>query len=183
MERLLAGQVALMENMPQKQIQTVRMAEIAQRLGVASSTISRALRDDPRISSELRNRVRRVAEELGYRPNPLVSALIAAAGDEDHRQPRVHGGDQRACSRMGDDGVATGQEQRVGDVARHAYVVWQCSQAFGVSVAAGDKNESQRLAGKSLDNGSKSLLRIPISSSRQSSVDNRPWRQCVHPVG
>ena len=77
MERLLAGQVALMENMPQKQIQTVRMAEIAQRLGVASSTISRALRDDPRISIELRNRVRSAAKELGYRPNPLVSALMA----------------------------------------------------------------------------------------------------------
>jgi hypothetical protein len=77
MERLFAGQVELMENMPQKQIQTVRMAEIAQRLNVASSTISRALRDDPRISLELRNRVRSVAEELGYRPNPLVSALMA----------------------------------------------------------------------------------------------------------
>jgi LacI family transcriptional regulator len=66
-----------MENMPQKQIQTVRMAEIAQRLDVASSTVSRALRDDPRISIELRKRVRSVAEELGYRPNPLVSALMA----------------------------------------------------------------------------------------------------------
>src|ERR1700760_3489728 len=66
-----------MENIPYNQIQTVRMAEIAQRLGVASSTISRALRDDPRISIELRNRVRRVAKDLGYRPNPLVSALMA----------------------------------------------------------------------------------------------------------
>ncbi|MDR3405689.1 MAG: LacI family DNA-binding transcriptional regulator [Chthoniobacter sp.] len=60
-----------------KQIQTVRMAEIAQQLGVASSTISRALRDDPRISSDLRNRVRTVADKLGYAPNPLVSALMA----------------------------------------------------------------------------------------------------------
>ena len=60
-----------------KQIQTVRMAEIAQQLGVASSTISRALRDDPRISKELRKRVRTVADKLGYAPNPLVSALMA----------------------------------------------------------------------------------------------------------
>jgi len=66
-----------MENTPQKQIETVRMAEIAQRLGVASSTISRALRNDPRISIDLRNRVRSVADELGYQPNPLVSALMA----------------------------------------------------------------------------------------------------------
>jgi len=53
------------------------MAEIAQQLGVASSTISRALRGDPRISHELRARVRAVADKLGYAPNPLVSALMA----------------------------------------------------------------------------------------------------------
>lgn len=66
-----------MENIPQNQIKTVRMAEIAQLLSVASSTVSRALRNDPRISPELRNRVRRIADELGYQPNPLVSALMA----------------------------------------------------------------------------------------------------------
>jgi len=44
---------------------------------VASSTISRALRDDPRISLELRGRARAVADKLGYAPNPLVSALMA----------------------------------------------------------------------------------------------------------
>jgi DNA-binding LacI/PurR family transcriptional regulator len=60
-----------------KQIQTVRMAEIAQRLGVASSTISRALRDDPRIGADMRQRVRDAAASLGYQPNPLVSALMA----------------------------------------------------------------------------------------------------------
>ncbi|HEY3902165.1 MAG TPA: LacI family DNA-binding transcriptional regulator [Chthoniobacter sp.] len=60
-----------------KQIQTVRMAEIAQQLGVASSTISRALRSDPRISAALRERVQAVANKLGYAPNPLVSALMA----------------------------------------------------------------------------------------------------------
>ncbi len=53
------------------------MVEIAHRLKVASSTISRALRGDPRIGEELRQRVREVADELGYRPNPLVSALMA----------------------------------------------------------------------------------------------------------
>ena len=53
------------------------MAEIAQKLGVASSTVSRALRGDPRISAEMRQRVETVAENAGYRPNPLVSALMA----------------------------------------------------------------------------------------------------------
>jgi LacI family transcriptional regulator len=53
------------------------MAEIAQQLGVASSTVSRALRGDPRIGAQMRRRVEDVAEKMGYRPNPLVSALMA----------------------------------------------------------------------------------------------------------
>ena len=54
------------------------MAEIAQELGVASSTVSRALRGDPRISVEMRQRVETLAKNTGYRPNPLVSALMAS---------------------------------------------------------------------------------------------------------
>jgi DNA-binding LacI/PurR family transcriptional regulator len=53
------------------------MAEIAQRLRVAQSSVSRALRGDPRIGPELRGRVREMAAKLGYAPNPLVSALMA----------------------------------------------------------------------------------------------------------
>jgi LacI family transcriptional regulator len=54
------------------------MVEIAQELGVASSTVSRALRGDPRISVEMRHRVEALAKNTGYRPNPLVSALMAS---------------------------------------------------------------------------------------------------------
>lgn len=53
------------------------MAEIAQRLRVAPSTVSRALRDDPRIGVEMRQKVKETAAKLGYAPNPLVSALMA----------------------------------------------------------------------------------------------------------
>src|SRR5262249_16266192 len=67
------------------QIQTVRMAEIAHSLGVASSTVSRALRGDQRISPTTRDRVLATAEKLGYRPNPLVTALM--------RTRRRRGGD------------------------------------------------------------------------------------------
>src|ERR1700744_4217582 len=60
-----------------RQIQTARMAEIAQSVGVAPSTVSRALRSDPRISAATRQRVEEAAAALGYQPNPLVSALMA----------------------------------------------------------------------------------------------------------
>lgn len=41
------------------------------------STVSLALRDSRKISAETRDRVKQVAQRLGYRPNPLVSAHMA----------------------------------------------------------------------------------------------------------
>lgn len=49
---------------------------IADRAGVSRNTVSCALRADPRISEKTRERIRRIADELGYRPNPMVSALM-----------------------------------------------------------------------------------------------------------
>ena len=54
------------------------MAEIAGRLRISAATVSRALRNDPRISEPVRQRVRETAAAMGYRPNPLVSALMAS---------------------------------------------------------------------------------------------------------
>ena len=58
--------------------QRITMADVARTAGVLQTTVSLALRNHPSIPSETRDRIRRVAEEMGYRPNPLVSALIAA---------------------------------------------------------------------------------------------------------
>ncbi len=54
------------------------MSDIARRAGVHASTVSRALRDDPRITPEQRDLIRRTAQALGYRANPLVAALMSA---------------------------------------------------------------------------------------------------------
>ena len=40
--------------------------DLAKKLGVSISTVGRALTDDPRISAETKERVRRAADELGY---------------------------------------------------------------------------------------------------------------------
>jgi len=40
-------------------------------------TVSRVLRGEPVVSAPTRNRVMRIARELGWRPNPLVRALMA----------------------------------------------------------------------------------------------------------
>jgi len=53
------------------------MSDVARRAGVHAATVSRALRNDPRITPEQRARIRRVVAELGYRTNPLVAALMS----------------------------------------------------------------------------------------------------------
>ena len=58
----------------------VTMAEVAKAVGVSASTVSRALRNDLRISAMVREAVREKAEELGYRPSPMLSALMANRG-------------------------------------------------------------------------------------------------------
>lgn len=52
----------------------VTMREIASAAGVSTATVSRALGVDPRITEDTRRRVRDLAESLGYRVSPLLSA-------------------------------------------------------------------------------------------------------------
>lgn len=49
--------------------------DIAQKAGLSRPTVSLALNGSPAVSAETRAHVRRVAEELGYQPDPMLSAL------------------------------------------------------------------------------------------------------------
>jgi LacI family transcriptional regulator len=49
--------------------------DIARLVGVHHSTVSRALRHSPSIPVATRERIEAVAREIGYRPDPLLSAL------------------------------------------------------------------------------------------------------------
>jgi DNA-binding LacI/PurR family transcriptional regulator len=53
-------------------------ADIAKALSIAKATVSMALRNDPRVSGETRKKVAEYAAKIGYRPNPMLSALGAA---------------------------------------------------------------------------------------------------------
>lgn len=55
----------------------VTLQMIADRVGVTCATVSMALRNDPQISSARREEIHTVAEELGYRPNALISSLMS----------------------------------------------------------------------------------------------------------
>jgi len=55
----------------------VTLRDIAKRLGVSHATISLALKNHPNISQRRKEEVQRVAKEMGYRPDPALSSLIA----------------------------------------------------------------------------------------------------------
>jgi LacI family transcriptional regulator len=58
-----------------------RLEDVAAAAGVSKSTVSRVLSDDPTLSvrDETRERVRALAQELGYRPHPVARALAVPA--------------------------------------------------------------------------------------------------------
>ncbi|HZP61374.1 MAG TPA: LacI family DNA-binding transcriptional regulator [Opitutaceae bacterium] len=62
--------------MPKEKGLHPNIRQIARRLGLSHTTVSLALRGHPRISAGTRRRVQAAAEDLGYRPNALVSALM-----------------------------------------------------------------------------------------------------------
>jgi LacI family transcriptional regulator, repressor for deo operon, udp, cdd, tsx, nupC, and nupG len=53
----------------------VTIYDVARAAGVAPSTVSRAFSRPGRVNADTAERIRRVAEELGYRANPLARAL------------------------------------------------------------------------------------------------------------
>lgn len=53
----------------------VTMKEIAKRLGVSVSTVSRALKDSPELHPETKRKIAEMAKEMNYQPNLLAQSL------------------------------------------------------------------------------------------------------------
>lgn len=53
----------------------ISMREIARRAGVSHVTVARSLQDSSNVSIMTRNRIKRLAAELGYHPDPLLNVL------------------------------------------------------------------------------------------------------------
>lgn len=54
----------------------VTLRDVAAKVGVSHVTVSLALRNHPSIPLVRREQVKRVAEQMGYRPDPLLSSLV-----------------------------------------------------------------------------------------------------------
>jgi len=59
-----------------RQRRRIGIKEVAQAAGVSVTTVSHALNGKGRLPDETRERVRRIAEELGYRPNATARNLV-----------------------------------------------------------------------------------------------------------
>jgi len=53
----------------------VTMKEIAKKLGVSVSTVSRALKDSPELHEETKRKIVEMAKEMNYQPNLLAQSL------------------------------------------------------------------------------------------------------------
>src|SRR5690606_18100520 len=55
----------------------VTLSDIAKQAEVHVTTVSLALRNHPRLPERTRKRIQKIAEELGYQPDPVLQALVA----------------------------------------------------------------------------------------------------------
>jgi len=58
-------------------VHRVTMRDIARAAGVHATTVSMALRDSPRLKATTRKKIQKIAKKLGYRSDPVLSALNA----------------------------------------------------------------------------------------------------------
>lgn len=56
---------------------SIKLNDIARLAGVSRSTVSRVVNDDPRVSDDVRARVRQTIDEVGYEPNAAARALAS----------------------------------------------------------------------------------------------------------
>lgn len=66
----------------------VTIRDIAARLGVSHVTVSLALKGNSRISKNRRDEIMLLAQEMGYRPDPILSSLVAYRHGK--QAPQIH---------------------------------------------------------------------------------------------
>nr|WP_166350109.1 LacI family DNA-binding transcriptional regulator [Phytoactinopolyspora limicola] len=60
---------------------SVTLADIARATGLSPSTVSRALSDPDKVNAQTRERVRKVARDMGYVPNQVARSLTSGQSD------------------------------------------------------------------------------------------------------
>lgn len=60
---------------------SVTLAEVAAACNLSTSTVSRALSDPDKVNPQTRNRIERIAREMGYVPNRVARSLVSGRTD------------------------------------------------------------------------------------------------------
>ena len=71
--------------MKQSENKPITMRDVAEHVGVSTMTVSRVLKNHPKIAAATRARVLAAVRELDYNPNPLLTALV-----QQRRRTRDH---------------------------------------------------------------------------------------------
>jgi len=137
----------------------VTMSDVALAAHVHKSTVSLALRNQPKLNAATRERIRKIAEELGYRPDPMLacSTFIAvrwsppgprarlrlSATFQPQRHLPVRNGTKESLRRPG--------RKRSGWISRLS-CSWWAGSAFTSALVAGAacKRDHRNLAWRSL---------------------------------
>jgi len=107
------------------------MEEIAARAKVHRTTVSMALRDHPKLPAATRERIKAIAREMGYIPNPLVSALMRYRAGR--RSPNFQGeiayftneqNEQAWQEPLAYQKVFSGARQRAEEIGFHLVPLW-----------------------------------------------------------
>ncbi len=127
-------------------VTAVNIRELARSVGYSPITVSRALKDDRRVRRETRERILAAARAAGYRPNPMVSSLMAHIRGAGGRRPGVNlawlAGDAGAAPWTRDPhraGYYAGARERAGELG------------FGLDIIATESGAAPQRAARILD--------------------------------
>ncbi|RRJ98860.1 LacI family transcriptional regulator [Opitutaceae bacterium TAV3] len=67
----------------------ISLRDLARQAGVSHATVSLALRDHPAVAAATRTRIRELARQLGYQPDPMLRALAEYRRDKTHPHYRA----------------------------------------------------------------------------------------------
>ncbi len=157
--------------MPQKDGVTLR--DIAERLRLSRMTVSMALRDVPGVAAETRERVRRTAQEMGYRPDPVVSRAMESIRLSAHqRNPTIVG-----FITHGPDG----EWRSVPTVSQYADGIRSRAQELGMEVQVFGRGE-QGMSDRRLSNilqarGIERLIVAPLPRTRVGERIDFDWER------
>lgn len=120
----------------------VTLKDIAEKAGVHQTTVSMALRNHPELPLATRERLRNLAEKMGYKPDPALSALRACRSSDNRIKSRysiawVTGMDTAHKWRESDMYVRcyNGIEQRAAKLGYHVEHFWYDERTMNKAIA------------------------------------------------